>query len=90
MFGQVFVPSNDNRCLQFLWREDQEQRIDVYECIRHVFGAKSLLTGANYALHQVVKINAQDNENLVKAVQQKIYMDDSLKSVRATQEATEI
>ena len=90
MFGHVFVPSDDNRCLQFLWREDQEQRIELYEYTRHVFGAKSLLTGANYSLHQVAKINGQNIKNFVKAVQQKIYMEYSLKSVRTTQEATEI
>ena len=31
MFLQVAVPNDDNRCLQFLWREHPEQRIEVYE-----------------------------------------------------------
>ena len=29
MFLQVAVPNNDNRCLQFYWQEDPEQKIEV-------------------------------------------------------------
>ena len=60
------------------------------EYTRHVFGAKSLPICANYALHQVAKDNAKEDENLVKAVQRNFYMDDFLKSVRTPQEAIEI
>ena len=31
IFVRVAVPSDANQCLQFLWREDPEQRIEVYE-----------------------------------------------------------
>ena len=31
MFLQVAVPKDDSRCLQFLWREDPERRIEIYE-----------------------------------------------------------
>ena len=82
MFLQVAVPSDDSRCLRFLWRDDPEQRIEVYEYTRHVFGAKSSPTCANYALHQVAKVNAKEDENLVIAVQRNFYMDDFLKSVK--------
>ena len=40
MFHQVAVPNNDSRCLRLLWREDPEQKIEVYEYTRHVFRAK--------------------------------------------------
>ena len=90
MFLQVAVPNDNNRCLQFLWRDDPEQRIEVYEYTPHVFGAKSSPTCANYALHQVAKDNAEEDENLVKAVQRNFYMDDFLKSVRTPHEAIEI
>ena len=82
MFLQASVPNGDSRCLRFLWREDPEQRIEVYEYTRHVFGAKSSATCANYALHQVAKDIAKNDENLVKAVERNIYMDDFLKSIR--------
>ena len=90
MFLQVAVPKDDSRCLRFLWREDPERRIEIYEYTRHVFGAKSSPTCENYALHQVAKDNAVNDENLVKAVQRNFYMDDFLKSVRTPQEAIEI
>ena len=90
MFLQVAVPNDDSRCLQFLWREDPEQKIEVYEYTRHVLGAKSSPTCANYALHQVAKDNAVNNESVVRTVQRNFYMDDFLKSVRTPREAIEI
>ena len=90
MFLHAVVPSDDSRCLQFLWREDPEQKIEVYEYTRHVFGAKSLPTCANYALHQVAKDYAVNNESVVRTVQRNFYMEDFLKSVRTPQEAIEI
>ena len=76
MFLQVAVPGDDNRCLRFLWREDSEQRVDVYEYTRHFFGAKSSPACAD---------NAVNNEILVRTVQRNFYMDDFLKSVRTPQ-----
>ena len=90
MFLQVAVPNDNNRCLCFLWREDPEWRIEVFEYTRHVFGAKSSPTCANYALHQVAKDNAVNDGSLVKTIQQNFYMDDLLMSVRNRQEAIEI
>ena len=90
MFLQVAVPNDDNRYLRFFWREDPEQRKKVYKYTRHVFGAKSLTTCANYALHQVAKDNAEEDQNPVKAIQRNSYMDDFLKSVRTPHEAIKI
>ena len=47
LFLQVAVPNDDSRCLRFLWREDPERRIEVYEYTRNVFGAKSSPICAN-------------------------------------------
>ena len=33
--AEVAVPSDDNRCLRFLWREDPELKKNVYEYTRH-------------------------------------------------------
>ena len=90
MFLQVAVPSDDSRCLQFLWREDPEQKREVYEYTLLVFGAKSSPTCANYVLHQVAKYNAKDEENLVKAVQRNFYIDNFLKSVKTARKTIEI
>ena len=64
--------------------------MEVYKYTRHVFGAKSLPTSANYALHQVAKNNSVNDEIIVKMVLQNFYMDDFLKSFRTRQEAIEI
>ena len=90
MILQVAVTNDDDRCLRFLWPENSEQKIEVYEFTWNVFGAKSLPTCANYALHQVAKDNAVNDESLVRTVQRNFYMDDFLKSVGTPREATEI
>ena len=90
MFLHVAVQNDDSRCLRFLWREDPERRIEVYEYTRHVFGVKSSPTCANYALHQVAKDNAFNDQSIVRTVQRNFYMDDFLKSVRTPQEATKV
>ena len=65
MFLQVAVSNDDNLCLRFLWREDSERRIEVYEYTLHVFWAKSWPTCANYALQEEVKDNAVNDESIV-------------------------
>ena len=84
MFLQVAVPNDDRRCLRFLWREDPEQRMEIYEYTRHVFWAKSSPISANYALNQVAKDSAVNHEIVVRTVQRNFYMDDFLQSVRTT------
>ena len=69
MFLHVAVPSSDNRCLRFHGREDSEVIIELYDYTRHVFANSSTPTCAIYALHQVAKNNAKDDESLVKTVQ---------------------
>ena len=90
MLFQVAVPNDEKRCLRFLWGEDPEQKIEVYEYTRHFFGAKSSPNCANYAVHQVAKDNAVYDESLVRTVQRNFYMDHFLKSVRTPQEAIKI
>ena len=57
---QVQVPEQDRSCLRFLWRSRTKKPVQVYEYQRHVFGAKSSPTCANYALKRV----GLDNEEL--------------------------
>ena len=90
MFLRVAVPNDDSRCLRFLLREHPEHTMEVYKYTLHVFRAKSSPTCSNYALHQVAKDNAINDESLVETVQQIFYTDDFLKSVRTPQEAIEI
>ena len=48
MFLQVAVPKDECKCLRFLWRDKPSETVGIYEYTRHVFGAKSFLTCANY------------------------------------------
>ena len=40
MFLQVQVPTEDAKCLRFIWRENQSDDISSYENTRHIFGAQ--------------------------------------------------
>ena len=62
-FLQVQVPERDKSCLRFLWRPTVNRPVQIYEYKRHVFGARSSPTCANYALKQIVIDN--DNEVLI-------------------------
>ena len=75
--------------MRFLWRPRTNEPVQIYENQRHVFGAKSSPTCANYALKRV----GVDNENVypiaTKAIQNNFSMDDFNKSVETPEEATE-
>ena len=90
MFLQVQVPEQDKSCLRFLWRPWTNEPVHIYEYQRHVFGAKSSATCANYALKRV----GLDNEKLyliaAKAIRNKFYMDDFIKSLETPEEAIEV
>ena len=58
MFNQVAVPEEDQACLRFLWRQSPDLPTEVYQYVRHIFGAKCAPTCSNYALLR----SAEDNE----------------------------
>ena len=58
MFNQVAVPEADQVAFCFLWRQSPESAIEVYQFMRHIFGAKCAPTCSNYALLR----SAEDNE----------------------------
>jgi hypothetical protein len=93
MFYQVRVPLQDASFLRFLWWEDGDPRKQIveYQMIVHLFGAKSSPSCANYALRRT----AQDYEGLyhkevINTVLKNFYVDDCLKSVKTTHEATSL
>ena len=90
MFLQVKVPSAECKFLRFLWRDDSTKPVKVYEYTRHVFGAKSSPTCANYALQQTGRDNKDFYPLASKAIERNFYMDDFAKSVDTEEEAIEL
>ena len=89
MFLAFSVPGADSRCLQFFWREDQEQAIEIYNCTRHFFGWRT---------HRVVRITFCIKWREITRTATKIFSKFSvnfiharfsLKSVRTSQKAIE-
>ena len=72
MFLQLAVPSGDNRCLRFFWREDSKQKIKVHMFIRPFLG-KSSPTCANYSLHEMANNKANEDKKVVKIARQNVY-----------------
>ena len=90
MFLQVKVPPEDCKVLRFLWRNNTNEPVKVYEYGRHIFGAKSLPTCANYALQQVAKDNTHESPQITKLIRRNFCMDDFVKSVPSAEQAIEI
>ena len=90
MFLQVQVPEQDRSCLRFLWRPRTNEPVQIYEYQRHVFGAKSSPTCANYTLKRVGLDNEEMYPIAAKAIQNNFYMDDFIKSVETPEEAIEV
>ena len=90
MFLQVQVPEQDRSCLRFLCRLRINEPVQIYKNQRHVIGARTSPTCANYALKRV----GLDNEEMypieAKAMQYNFYMDDFIKSVETPKEAIEV
>ena len=90
MFLQVKVPPEECKVLRFLWRDNPNEPIKVYEYGRHIFGAKSSPTCANFALQQVAKDNAHESPQITKLIMRNFFMDDFVKSVPSAEQAIEI
>ena len=90
MFLQVQVPEQDRSCLRFLWRPRTNEPVQIYEYQRHVFGAKSSSTCANYARKRMGLDNEKDYPIAAKALQNNFYIDDFIKSVETPEEAIEV
>ena len=87
MFLQVKAPPEECRVLRFLWRSKLEDKIGVYEYTRHVSGAKTIPTCANYAFLQAGVDNQVDQPIAATAIKKNFYMDDFAKSVATVEKA---
>ena len=87
MFLQVGVMPSDQPSLRFLWQEDPTTNVVVYQCVRHIFGAKDLPTCANYALQRTARDNAKFYLEAAKAVLENFYLDKYLDSVESPEKS---
>ena len=90
MFQQVHVPEQGRSCLRILWRLRTNEPVKKYEYHRHIFGAKSSPTCANYALTRVGLVDGKMYSTAATAVQNNFYMDHFIKSVETPEEAIEV
>ena len=89
MFSQVPVPPEDQPMLAFLWRDmEQDREPDVYVSTRHIFGATSSPTCANYALRQAGILGDDKYPGVSKVIEQQFYMDDFYASTDTEEGAT--
>ena len=89
MFLQVEVRREDRRFLRFLWF-DEQNRIVTYQYNRHIFGAKSSPTCANFALQRCATENAEGHERASHIAGHNFYMDDLLVSLSNQDDAITI
>ena len=87
MFNQVAVPKEDQLTLRFLWRKKPSDKVDVYQYVRHIFGAKCSPACANFALQRTAQDNIAAFPLEAEAVRRNFYMDDLFKSVSSLLEA---
>ena len=88
MFLQFQVPEQQRRYLRFLLT-DEDGKLMPYQYNRHIFGAKSSPTCANYALQQCAKLFGMEHPVTSQVVLDNIYVDDMLLSVHRTEQASE-
>ena len=87
MFNQVAVPEGDQLVLRFLWRKKPSDKVDFYQYVRHIFGAKCSPTCSNYALRRTAQDNKDSFRLEAEVVERNFYVDDLFKSVPSLLEA---
>ena len=89
IFLQIQVPEQQRRYLRFLWT-DEDGKLMLYQYNRHIFGAKSSPTWANYALQQCAKLFGMEHPIASQVVMDNFHVDDMIRSVHTTEQASEV
>ena len=90
MFYQVLVEPEDFDAFRFLWWEnnDLEEAPTEYRMVKHVFGATSSPSCANFCLKKTATIYGEAfDKEVPKTVDKNMYVDDLMKSVNSTEKA---
>ena len=89
MFLQVEVKPEDRKFLRFLWSDENDQLV-TYQYNRHIFGAKSSQTCANFALQRCATDNSENSDRASYIACHNFYMDDLLVSLLSREEAADV
>ncbi|XP_075263346.1 uncharacterized protein LOC142354894, partial [Convolutriloba macropyga] len=89
MFLQVEVKPEDRKFLRFLW-SDENDKLVTYQYNRHIFGAKSSPTCANFALQRCATDNAENSDRASYIACHNFYMDDLLVSLQSREVAADV
>ena len=85
---RVKIPLKDRDALRFLWRQGDQQSIQVYRMTSHLFGGVWCASSSTYALRKAV---SDLSDNLPKqAVFNHMYVDDLLASLKNVSTAEEL
>ena len=84
MFHQVYVDPKDFDVFRFLWWPDGKpnEQPQEYRMVRHLFGATSSSSVANFCLKNTASIyETEFDRDVVRTVERNTYVDDLMKSV---------
>ena len=93
MFHQVRVEPKDCDTLGFLWwtNGDLQAEPEEYRMTKHIFGATSSPSCANFCLKKTATLNQKEfDSETVKTIDKNMYVDDLMKSVNDTKLAVRL
>ena len=90
MFQAIKIRPDDARFHRFVFRENPNHPIHVFELVTVTFGDKPSPTAAIVTLRHVVDENAPNDDQLKKVVTEQFYMDDLNESVTNVDEAIQL
>ena len=90
MFHQVLVEPQDCDALRFLWwpNADLSGELEEYRMVRHLFGATSSPSVANFCLRRTADDHGKEfDPSVVNTIKRNMYVDDMMKSLKQPEEA---
>ena len=90
MFHQVLVDPKDCDTLRFLWwpNGDLTKEMEEYRMVKHLFGATSSPSVANFCLRKTAQWHQEEfDAEVVETVKRNMYVDDMMKSTGTTEKA---